>query len=777
MSLGKPEIERSDIMAFINLDEIQKVDRDKLGPQKTVYATYCVIEQDDEKYVQISTNSSKDKLDQGNSSQNIVFDHNSAKFFDSLFKETFNDLNSEDYKDTENVIVNKKRNMTIDEFAKELSKMYSGEDIVSKTTAIHMFGLKYADELEASGINKKDILQAAGMPDSYETEINKGIRIYKSIEKNEFGIKFYEGENITNRVADSEDIQEAFKVWALTQKSASGNNYSEGTINNYCHVLRNLCTKFGVGNEIGYTNLFAIKQVKIFTAVKNFITSKDGFAKFNKDWLNNASSAALALYEKFLQNEDEAEWVPSLEEYNPNLSKEQWLELLKDGSTFTKNAYVAIARMYDCDGIASCQQLANKYGETAHFYNGALGVQLPSKVRVKFDVPYFVDKDGENRVWPILFQGRSATNGEKGTFVWKIRDELYDALTEFDIKRYLYENITWSKYQPTENLIHNQIIFGAPGTGKSHKIEEGRKTQFKDNYERVTFHPDYTYANFVGAYKPVSVDDDISYEYVPGPFMTTFVKAVKSLLSDTPERFLLIIEEINRANMAAVFGDIFQLLDRNAEHVSEYSITTTQDMRKYLMKELNCTEDVVKEIKIPSNMYIWATMNSADQGVFPMDTAFKRRWNFEYLDIDDGEDGMEEFVFEIEVAKEILTINWNKLRHAINKRLTDMGVNEDKLLGPYFIAKSVMEGDNDGFVDAFKNKVLMYLYEDAAKHKRDRIFAVEVKDKYDKSIENKRYSQILKNFNEFGLAIFVGNSFNEAIVKTRLVDFLAGTKE
>lgn len=342
-------------------------------------------------------------------------------------------------------------------------------------------------------------------------------------------------------------------------------------------------------------------------------------------------------------------------------------------------------------------------------------------------------------------------------------------------------SIPWSKHQSSDSLPLNQIVFGAPGTGKSYRINQkvdgNDEDVFGSNYERVTFHPDYTYANFVGAYKPVSNGQDISYEYVPGPFMTTLVKAVKSLLSNTPERFLLIIEEINRANVAAVFGDVFQLLDRNKDHISEYSIATSKDMRKYLMDELNCTEDAVKEIRIPSNMYIWATMNSADQGVFPLDTAFKRRWNFEYIDIDENEEGMKDNSFVIEKIvldgdpKEKFKIVWNKLRHAINDRLTDMGVNEDKLLGPYFIAKSVMEGGDEAFIDAFKYKVLMYLYEDAAKHKHDKIFAADVRKN-----PNKRFSQILKNFDNYGLEIFLGESFKDTQIISKVpVPVVAGS--
>jgi hypothetical protein len=268
--------------------------------------------------------------------------------------------------------------------------------------------------------------------------------------------------------------------------------------------------------------------------------------------------------------------------------------------------------------------------------------------------------------------------------------------------------------------------------------------------ERVTFHPNYSYAQFVGTYKPVQDDEDekqIKYEYVPGPFMRVYRNAKKN----PNNNFLLIIEEINRANVAAVFGDVFQLLDRK-NGISEYPVAASEDIQKYLAK-YGINE---RKLSIPSNMYIWATMNSADQGVFPMDTAFKRRWEFEYIGIDENEDGIKDYDIPLQKKEDDSHewVKWNDLRHSINDKLTAMKINEDKLLGPYFISEEklkLVEGKNEEnaneFVKSFKSKVLMYLFEDAVKMRPGDLFD-------ENAIGRLRFSDICKKFDEIGQGIF-----------------------
>ena len=304
---------------------------------------------------------------------------------------------------------------------------------------------------------------------------------------------------------------------------------------------------------------------------------------------------------------------------------------------------------------------------------------------------------------------------------------------------------------------YNRIIFGAPGTGKSFQLkQESTDGNHFANIERVTFHPDYSYGQFVGSYKPVSDDDGrIRYEYVPGPFMRTLVKALESGKNgDSAEKFLLIVEEINRAKVAAVFGDMFQLLDRTDAGDSVYEIQASEDVRRYLARELGGTKENYTSIKIPNNMYIWATMNSADQGVFPMDTAFKRRWEFTYIGINENDDKISIDNLPVKNS-EGNEIEWNILRKSINNMLLEeCKVNEDKLLGPFFISGEVFKNatsNTDAFFEAFNSKVLMYLFEDAGKMHQKKLFA---------GIDQNEltFSKVCEDFKTRGTAIF-GNSF------------------
>lgn len=294
----------------------------------------------------------------------------------------------------------------------------------------------------------------------------------------------------------------------------------------------------------------------------------------------------------------------------------------------------------------------------------------------------------------------------------------------------------------------NRIIYGAPGTGKSFYLQEETEKYFIDekSWERVTFHSNYTYGQFVGSFKPTplykateakiyhsdqltesvnQLEPVIDYGFIPGPFLKILVKSLKN----PTDCFVLLIEEINRADAAGVFGDIFQLLDRNEQGESEYSITFNSDVMLYLK-----SQGLDKEkVKIPSNFFIWATMNSADQSVAPMDTAFKRRWSFEYLPLNKNADKATGEVYLPFLKGRPLS--WNKLRIAINNQLKD-SVPEDKLIGPFFLKTYEL---NDS--EVFKNKLLLYLRDDVLRHNPNKLFI------------KRLFSEIIEDF-ESGKEIF-----------------------
>lgn len=248
-----------------------------------------------------------------------------------------------------------------------------------------------------------------------------------------------------------------------------------------------------------------------------------------------------------------------------------------------------------------------------------------------------------------------------------------------------------------------RITYGAPGTGKSFGMNE-----CIDGWSvvRTTFHPDSDYSTFVGAYKPTMNGAAIVYSFVPQAFLTAYIQAWK----DREHPQFLIIEEINRGNCAQIFGDLFQLLDRDDEGESRYPIDADKDIAKFLADAFAAAEigdaDVKSgvKLKLPSNLYIWATMNTSDQSLFPMDSAFKRRWDWKYVPIKNANLGWEIVVGDCEV-------DWWKFLVAINKVVKGVTNSADKQLG-YFFVKA-----KDSVIDAemFVNKVAFYLWNDVFK--------------------------------------------------------------
>ena len=310
----------------------------------------------------------------------------------------------------------------------------------------------------------------------------------------------------------------------------------------------------------------------------------------------------------------------------------------------------------------------------------------------------------------------------------------------------IFAEETKPKYSPILSL--QQIYYGAPGTGKSKAIKD---LTFGESVIRTTFHPDSDYASFVGTYKPITeevvlrdcygkkvIDDEtkevvkeerIAYKFIPQAFLEAYVNAWKKLGSGKKQ--YLIIEEINRGNCAQIFGDLFQLLDRNEYGFSDYPIVADKDMQKYLEKEFEGWEITNKDeinqlygeanmvnlimkgerLVLPSNLYIWATMNTSDQSLFPIDSAFKRRWDWKYVPIREGRDKETNAPLNWYINTGDKQYKWWSFISKVNELIGSLTNSEDKKLG-YFFCKA-----KDGEIDAdlFVSKVIFYLWNDVFK--------------------------------------------------------------
>ncbi|WP_297478511.1 AAA family ATPase [uncultured Photobacterium sp.] len=300
----------------------------------------------------------------------------------------------------------------------------------------------------------------------------------------------------------------------------------------------------------------------------------------------------------------------------------------------------------------------------------------------------------------------------------------------------------------------NIIYYGAPGTGKSYSISQGKDENY---FTRTVFHPDTQYSDFIGCLKPIMNNNSVSYQFRPGPFTIAIIKAI----SDPSSEYFLVIEEINRAAAAAVFGEIFQLLDRDENGESSYSIDVSDpDLLAYL-NEKTLNNFSTGKLKIPSNLSLLATMNSSDQAVMPMDTAFKRRWQFKYLQIDYSKASKGTLNIPIESAGNITIqpIEWSILAMVINKHLATERIPEDRLLGHRFISETELQKDPD---NTLKGKLLMYLWDDVLRHNQKTIIFKDEVIINGQSVELINFSQLINAF-EQGSTVF-NNAIEESLL-------------
>ena len=339
--------------------------------------------------------------------------------------------------------------------------------------------------------------------------------------------------------------------------------------------------------------------------------------------------------------------------------------------------------------------------------DGIFGIQLSSHDKVKVYLSNFTN---------LLFDGSHVSINDRTNAPNTIDIPIDESAT--DVKKYYdyFSMLDKREYQDNSYKTLQKIYYGAPGTGKSCEVKrqtgellDGGDEVDLFNVFRTTFHPDTDYASFVGCYKPAmkptskeektltGKDEEIVYSFVPQVFTDAYVYAYKNSSVQT----YLVIEEINRGNCAQIFGDLFQLLDRkNGE--SEYKIKADKDLAKYLRDELGGDSEGIKDGKLclPKNLHILATMNTSDQSLFPMDSAFKRRWEWEYVPINYGTE-VRSGKFDITIGKK--TYSWVKFIEKVNEKIFALTQSEDKQMGNFFIKQSIDE-------KGFKSKVMFYLW-------------------------------------------------------------------
>ena len=430
------------------------------------------------------------------------------------------------------------------------------------------------------------------------------------------------------------------------------------------------------------------------------------------------------------------------------------------GKTGTHEVYVRLPNNFDYETFFGDSAVMNgsvmEVNFTAQDITNGGGESTPLRF------VYFKNSNQEKRIPSLgpLFKSHNVQEGDIVCLESRIDGTSYSYYLCFYRKGEIQVNpatVYFSKIEkdPENEPINSnierslqQIFYGAPGTGKSHIIKEQTKGE---DVIRTTFHPDTDYSTFVGTYKPTTEfapvlaiigdkavetgreEKRISYEFVCQAFLQAYVaawKKVSEAKGGMPKKQFLVIEEINRGNCAQIFGDLFQLLDRNDYGYSDYPIQADTDMQKQLKRLFEGVEienaesinalfddrDIVKEVLsgevllLPNNLYIWATMNTSDQSLFPIDSAFKRRWDWQYMPISVGRDkNGQSKNWKIEADTQMYS--WWSFIQKINDEIYDKTNSEDKKLGYYFCKpiNGVIK------VETFVSKVLFYLWNDVFK--------------------------------------------------------------
>lgn len=441
------------------------------------------------------------------------------------------------------------------------------------------------------------------------------------------------------------------------------------------------------------------------------------------------SDKAKDYMKSFIDRNDKKAFFDSFSEEAIEISQEELLRQVS-AATFLRKALKIVIEE---DANLSKLEALNKYKET----NKQLKINGFNLWRKKDDLPLRLED-----VWQdieIEYKGQQYvmylewTPADMERMFFPVFNSAYNG--QFNMCKegngYVLYKLSKSD-KPATGAPRQQIFYGAPGTGKSHKIKDDEyviAADAKNLVFRITFHPDSDYSTFVGAYKPTmrpvptqfkavaGKDEDIAYEFIPQAFLQAYIAA----WNNPEEKVFLVIEEINRGNCAQIFGDLFQLLDRDEKGESEYPIKADRDLAKFLNGkddqgiEVLINKDGIKDgkLKLPQNLYIWATMNTSDQSLFPIDSAFKRRWDWVYMPI-----GYKNTNWTIEIGDK--KYKWVEFQRIINNKIYGVDNSEDKQLGDYFV--NADRTNEKISADTLLNKVLFYIWNDVCKDDPDQIF-------------------------------------------------------
>ncbi len=502
-------------------------------------------------------------------------------------------------------------------------------------------------------------------------------------------------------------------------------------------------------NEIQSAQVFGIKYAPLLESNKHKFTHNEiiNASNYNSQEVLNAVESGISISSAVI-------WSPDLSKSPENVNQEQtqnYSKFKKILGWFVKQLHINNGLLEGTktsgQGYKEGASIRRFYKDWREYSNFTLDCNLIAGYQSTFSKVNYINKtdtginirpkfDKETKEVKYLYIDVYENNKEYGEDISTILEKEYelsnlglsDDLEPNDLLKELFDDFSKVVEELTEKTIdtnkydecerktggENIILYGVPGAGKSWTI----KTEYckeDDKMERLVFHPDYTYSDFVGQILP-KLDDDgsVSYKFSPGPF----TKLLKKAYTNPNEMFYLIIEEINRGNAPAIFGDVFQLLDRNKSSKSEYEITNC-DIAKVVYGDEN------HKVSLPSNMSILCTMNTSDQNVFTLDTAFQRRWSMRLI--------KNKFVNELEnefANTKILdtSLTWNKFFTEINKIILSKNIrmtsSEDKRLGTHFVLKEDLyyEQGNEKQNSRFPEKVLKYLWDDAFKFTKEDIF-------------------------------------------------------